>query len=54
MTKFGDDEIQVNFHRPLFHFSDFGEFYFKHPARGTRKTRVFKTFHKLSTQLRLT
>ena len=24
------------------------EFYFNHPARGTRKTRVFKTFHKPS------
>ena len=40
MTKFCDDETQVKFHKPLFHFLDFGQFYFKHPARGTRKTRV--------------
>ena len=45
MTRFNDDETQVNFHKPLFLFLDFGQFYFKRPARGTRKTRVFKTFH---------
>ena len=29
----------------LFIFWVLSQFYFKHPARGTRKTRVFKTFH---------